>query len=153
MIRSSDDVMRSIRERSVPEPNTGCWLWTGPVCVKGYGVGRWNRVTRSHRVSWAAFRGGIPAGMCVCHKCDTPSCVNPDHLFLGTNADNVRDRLQKGRSRYAYGELAGSAKLTADDVRCIRASSGTGAALSRAYGVSRNQIRLIRNRVKWKHVA
>ncbi len=82
------------------EPNTGCWLWTGSRNQKGYG---WSRIqgisTRmAHRISWLLHRGDIPEGVLVCHKCDTPSCVNPDHLFLGTQKDNLLDMSRKGRS-------------------------------------------------------
>lgn len=85
----------------MPEPNSGCHLWTGTVCKHGYG-----RIYRKgaspvlvHRVAWERVHGPIPAGLKVCHRCDTPSCVNPDHLFLGTQRDNLRDMYAKGRGR------------------------------------------------------
>lgn len=89
------------------EPNTGCWLWAGPC---GGGRSRY-RILRlagtdtnitTHRLAWQLFRGPIPDGMHVCHRCDTPECVNPDHLFLGTSFDNMRDKVAKGRD-FSYG--------------------------------------------------
>jgi hypothetical protein len=83
------------------EPMTGCWLWTGGTLAFGYGVCRMRGFveTSTHRLSWLIFRGPIPKGLCVLHRCDTPQCVNPRHLFLGTRADNNYDRTAKGRSR------------------------------------------------------
>jgi hypothetical protein len=83
-------------------PDGGCWLWNGAVQHNGYGYlhvgGRFERrPVRAHRFSWELHRGPIPEGMHVCHSCDTPACVNPDHLFLGSRSDNMRDCASKGR--------------------------------------------------------
>lgn len=83
-----------------PEPNTGCWLWTAQLMPGPWQYGRFTyrgREMLAHRASWEIHRGPIPRRMHVCHRCDTPSCVNPDHLFLGTHQDNMRDRDNKGR--------------------------------------------------------
>lgn len=80
---------------------SGCWLWTAAACPPGYGRFRANgRSYVAHRFAWEIMRGPIPAGLCACHKCDTPACVNPDHLFLGTQADNVRDSVRKKRHHH-----------------------------------------------------
>jgi hypothetical protein len=100
------------------------------------------------------FRGEIPEGMHVCHKCDVPGCVNPDHLFLGTPADNAADKVRKGRQqRLSFkGEANGCARLTEADVRAIRASNLKGIELSQIYNIARGAISQIRNRKAWRHV-
>lgn len=86
-------------DRIVPEPNTGCWLWTGAVDKDGYGqIKEHGKQVKAHRVSWKIHHGELPEFSVVCHQCDTPSCVNPAHLFLGTHADNMKDRDAKGRT-------------------------------------------------------
>jgi hypothetical protein len=87
-----------------PEPNSGCWLWVGNAIPHGYGIIRINkpRTQRlAHRVSWQVHRGDIPTGLCVLHRCDNRLCDNPDHLFLGTQRDNLQDMLRKGRDRWS----------------------------------------------------
>lgn len=85
-------------ERWIPEPNTGCWLWTHGSLVAGYGVIQdGNKSLKAHRVSYELFIGQIGKGLFVCHKCDTPACVNPNHLWLGTCKDNLRDAVKKKR--------------------------------------------------------
>lgn len=80
---------------------TGCWNWTGKIKEGRYGTIKLDRVREAyaHRVSWMLHRGDIPEGMCVCHHCDNTRCVNPDHLFIGTQPDNIGDMVSKNRQR------------------------------------------------------
>lgn len=138
------------RERfmaKVRQQDDGCWIWTAAI-VKAVGYGRFgmpgNTVDYAHRAAWRLFRGEIPAGMYVCHRCDVRACVNPDHLFLGTHKDNMRDASDKGRVRiprasYASDETHQVAKLTNEQVRIIRSADrrrGVASRLAREFGVS-----------------
>jgi hypothetical protein len=99
------NLARKIDENSIPITESGCWLWTGDVDKGGYGrlsyYSEGKRVfIRAHRASFLVFKGDIPAGHFICHKCDVPGCVNPDHLFAGTALENTRDMIAKGRDGY-----------------------------------------------------
>jgi hypothetical protein len=83
-----------------PEPMSGCWLWCGNASVLGYGVAWDGRPVYAHRLAARLYRLGDPTGKVVCHRCDVPSCVNPKHLFLGTQADNLSDMRAKGRGNF-----------------------------------------------------
>lgn len=125
------------------------------ITVKGYGmISIGEKMVTSHRAAYELYIGKITDGLHVLHKCDNPSCVNPDHLFLGTNADNVRDRDNKGRGAKLKGELNGNSKLTVDDVIAIRSiyPKLSMPKLSKKYGVSIKLIWNIVNRQAWKHV-
>jgi hypothetical protein len=137
-----------------------CWNWFGPrnVFRGGYGRFNWNyKIYRAHRFSYLLYRGDIPDGMCVCHKCDNPSCVNPDHLFLGTQAENIRDA--KGKNRLAVGDRNKSTKLTESEIREIRKRYIPGdplcgqKALGDRYGVTHGNIHQIITGKTWKWVA
>ena len=142
-----------------PEPNSGCWLWVGGVNESGYGViglgTREQGTDKAHRVSWRLHRGEIPPGMNVCHRCDVPACINPDHLFLGSLRDNARDCVSKGRNFLPdnRGERASWAKLTAAAVRHIRRREMRGGEYARLYGVSRSAVYEIWRGKNWASLA
>lgn len=105
------------------EKSSGCWTWTGGKLSSGYGRIRMNmKRVRAHRAAWRIAKGEIPTGMSVLHKCDNPACVNPDHLFLGTQQDNLKDMCAKGRGRSGSGpgELNGNSKVTWEQARILR---------------------------------
>lgn len=137
----------------------GCWNWLGSYRKSGYGKmnvgsttdGSRHTVTVS-RASYETFVGPIPPGLVVCHKCDNPKCVNPDHLFVGTFKDNFDDMVAKGRQRLARGTRIASAKLDNQKVRQIRKSSLTVRELSEKYGVDTTTIRHVLKGDTWKHV-
>lgn len=130
---------------------TGCWIWLGGVFNNGYPRFKARgRDWRAHRWSYSTFVGPIPDGMNVCHRCDEPLCVNPQHLWLGTHADNHKDRNMKGRQ--ACGSRNGKAKLTEAAVRRIRNDYRSSTVLAREYGVDPSVICAIRRRAAWKHV-
>lgn len=147
-------LLERFEERYIPEPNSGCFLWTGVSHGNGYGgmTDENRKNAYAHRVSWRLFRGEIPKGLWVLHKCDTPCCVNPDHLFLGTGADNHRDMMEKGRQNIPFGERHHCAKLTVQQVLEIRLSKDRGTALALKYGVDKSTVYKIRDGKKWKHV-
>jgi hypothetical protein len=139
-----------IRE-SVKILDSGCWIWQRDKDGRGYGrimVGGIRH--KAHRLSFESFKGPIAHGMHICHTCDIPSCVNPDHLFAGTAKDNVQDCKQKGRLNRAKGERNGRAKLSAPQVELIRQSKERNAALARQFGVSNVLIGLVKRGLCWR---
>ena len=130
--------------RVAPDPNSGCWLWLGPINTKGYGRAG---AEYAHRLAHRLFVGPVEDGMCVMHRCDTRSCANPRHLRTGTPADNSRDMVQKGRS--ARGERHSQAKLTRAEVEYIVASTRTNADLADQFNVSVSHIHGIRRGRFW----
>lgn len=135
-------------------PETGCHWWTS-VTVHGYGHVRKNgKWVKAHRVSYELHKGKIPEGMCVCHKCDNPLCVNPDHLFLGTHKENMQDKVKKGRAFTGNqkGVSNGAAKLTEADIRAIREAQGSCKQLADKFFTSPMNISLIKRRLAWAHV-
>lgn len=164
--------------RRVDRDQQGCWLWKGTTIGHGYGsLANKGRPVYAHRLSWEIHYGPIPPGIFVCHHCDVRNCVRPDHLFLGTHLDNVRDMLSKGRmgqqihperypkgdahysrtqpQRLARGEHNANSKITEDDVRTIRARRAAGetmVSLGAEYGMSPTAIMFIVKRRNWAHV-
>jgi hypothetical protein len=136
------------------EPNSGCWLWTGGLDTHGYAQlgkpGKNNGNYLAHRLSWELHRGEpIPDGLLVCHKCDVPSCVNPHHMFLGSNQDNTNDKLAKGRQPSKFGEKNPKAKLTEAMVEEIRSSPLPRLELAAKFGVTRTHIGYIQRGDCW----
>jgi len=153
--------MKRFWEKVKTASSLDCWTWNGCRNEKGYGLFYFNGRTKgAHRVSWILAYGEILNGMYVLHRCDNPSCVNPFHLFLGTAKDNTADAIAKGRYpqitatgiNRARGERNGQCKLTADEVKSIRESSGTRAQLAIKFNVSESTIRNIKRRRKWAHI-
>lgn len=136
----------------------GCWLWSGAKLESGYGVFKGDGMRLAHRISWAMHNGAIPNGLFVLHKCDNPSCVNPDHLFMGTHTDNMQDMLKKGRKSLVRktGEQNGNSILNAAQVVEIRkiaaAKTMPHRAIAAQYGVSIHLIRKVVYREVWKHI-
>jgi len=135
--------------------SSGCWEWLGAKDRDGYGYfGVKRKAKKAHRLSWLLFFKTDPGKYHVCHKCDNPSCVNPDHLFLGSHTDNVQDCVRKGRNN--IGTRNGSSKLTPDDIQEIRRkykfrTYGT-TKLAEEYGVSYQMIHRIVTDKNWRHV-
>lgn len=133
----------------------GCVLWSRALSRDGYGNYKiTNQREIAHRLSYKVFKGSIPIGDCVLHRCDNPACINPDHLFLGTRDINNKDRMMKGRS--ALGEQSGRAKLTEKQVQQIYAlyhtRKYTTIQLGKRFGVSTHQISMIGLKQTWRHL-
>jgi hypothetical protein len=143
-----------LRARCSPEPNSGCWLWEGPINQDGYAKARIVRGGPKvfvHRALYLAIHGSIPAGQEVCHRCDVRSCLNPDHLFAATHLENIADCVAKRRT--VRGERAGLARVTWAQVREIRAwlaAGETTGAIARTFGVSGPQISKIGTGRQWR---
>jgi hypothetical protein len=137
---------------SIPEPNSGCLLWTAYANPAGYGVvcvPKKRATMLAHRAAWTVHRGPIPEGLHVCHKCDVPACINPDHLFLGTNDDNVADKVRKNRANKPVGVRNPRARLSESDVSAIRADMRTHEQIAADYGVARTTIGAVKSGRNW----
>lgn len=133
------------------EKTESCWLWRGQIGTYGYGYISLNgKPTLAHRFVYEQLVGPIPQGLYLLHSCDTPACVNPDHLRCGTQKENIQDAVDRGRIE--KGEDRYNAKLTETDIRAIRADGRPKAHIARDYGVTRALIRGIQAGRRWKHV-
>lgn len=142
----------------------GCWIWTASVNRHGYGYFRYaGRTQRAHRVAWQLVYGDIPNGLCVLHLCDNPPCVNPDHLVLGTQRQNLADMISKKRHRSitkpetnVRGEQVGTSILTTESVKSMRRTYAAGLVtfrdLSRQYNVASSTARAAVRRRSWRHI-
>lgn len=135
---------------------SGCWTWDGSRDSNGYGrINKNGRPALAHRISWELSTGReLERDQHVCHKCDYPPCVRPDHLFLGDPQANTDDKMRKGRHKYgtSKGEKHGCAKLTEQQVLAIRASFGPSRIIAEQYGISGRQVRDIRRKRVWRHI-
>lgn len=150
-----DRLMRHVRV----DPD-GCWAWTGAMFCKGYGNFRWStdRNVSAHRAMYEVLYGPIPGRLVVMHLCDNPPCCRPDHLRLGTYAENTADMIAKGRSpdwdlMQRKGTDNPAAKLTDDQVREIRSSSEPRRRIAERYGIALASVYNIRSRRTWGHLA
>ncbi len=142
----------------------GCWIWTAARSSWGYGFlgvareGAGMAMRGAHRISWELHRGAIPDGLSVLHRCDVPLCVNPDHLFLGTQKDNLKDMRFKGRGvalEVARGERNAMAKLTESGVLAIREKRAAGATyreLAEQHDTSLSNVASVVTRRTWRHL-
>lgn len=155
---ASGSLKKTHRERFealyCPEALSGCWLWQGRVNIKGYGRHQINKRREfAHRVAYEMYTGPIPPGMVVMHTCDVPACVNPNHLRIGTNEENMRDMARKGRA--ARGERGAHARLTSDDVleiRRLRKLRVSQTAVAARFGITYQHVQSIEHRRQWKHL-
>lgn len=152
-------VLEKLLSKTYPEPNTGCWLWAGMLNVSGYGIMKSAALPQfktplTHRISYFLHNGEFNYSLHVLHKCDTPTCINPDHLFLGTHQDNIADRVKKNRSNRVglKGEKGSMAKLTSKDIDEIRRLRGTMCQrlIGEKFNVKQSTIHYILSGKTWK---
>lgn len=145
------DISERIAALTKRNQSTGCLEWTGNLNKAGYGrISVGNKVQLAHRASYEATHGPIEDRLLVCHRCDNPRCVEPQHLFLGSNADNMADKVAK--KRHGFGEKHCAAVLTDEQVREIRADGRPQRVLAHEYGVSQSQISFIKRYEEWTSV-
>lgn len=153
--RSIPTMVRFLRTGWTVKDN-GCWEWNGSRTPKNYGyVSGPTKSFIASRLSWEHHKGPIPLGLYALHKCDNPPCVNPEHLFLGTKADNNKDMFAKGRNADFRGEKHPGVKLTELEVLEIRRDSRgyqTDEILARKYSVAKATISAVRRGIIWRHV-
>lgn len=134
----------------------GCWLWTGEKGGKGYGrMTIAKKYLMAHRLSYELYVGPIPSGMIICHTCDNPACVNPDHLWPGTDKTNAEDKMAKGRwacGKRVPGQELSYARLSDEDVYAIRADGRYLKLISEEYGISAAHVNQIKTRIRWQHL-
>jgi len=151
---SVKDIQR-FEDSFMPIPYSGCWEWLLSISGR-YGMFCFNGTEyKAHRISYIIYKDSIPFGMHVLHNCDNPSCVNPDHLFLGTAKDNMTDKTIKGRGR-TRGELSKCAKVSSEDVISMRQEYALGdtsySKLAKQYGLHTATIQNIITKRTWKHL-
>jgi very-short-patch-repair endonuclease len=129
----------------------GCWEWTANTTDRGYGMAWWRgKHHRSNRVAWEIINGPVPSGLEVCHHCDNRACVRPDHLFLGTHAENMADAKEKRRLRPLVGEQHPQAKITMAIAREIRTLTLPATVIGRRFGINASTVRRIQRGKLWR---
>jgi HNH endonuclease len=144
-------MLKRFERKYIPEPNSGCWLWTGVLHEGGYGEFReaGSRI-RAHVWAYKTFVGSIPVGLFVLHKCDVRSCVNPEHLYVGTKRQNTADAI--ARDRFPRGENHSATTLNESQIVAIRKDLRKQRDIAADYGVQQMTISNIKRRVTWRHV-
>jgi hypothetical protein len=153
-----NDVIDRFEAKYIPEPNSGCWIWTATTNQDGYGRFRFRgKLMGAHRFSMMIYTEQENKNMCVCHTCDNPCCVNPAHLFFATHKENMEDKSRKGRVGFnpVKGTQHHNSKLTECDILKIRELLSSGLSQSKIgllYGVSQGCIGTINQGITWKHI-
>ena len=160
--RGKDALMRKrpvedrFEAQYTPEPNSGCWLWTGAMGrYPMIWVNEQKRAYGGHRLSYELHRGTIPSGMCVCHRCNNKACVNPGHLYLATTEENSAHAARDGLYRLQPGSINPHSKLVESDIPVIRALVESGMKhrdVARRFGLERRTVGKIVSRALWPHV-
>jgi hypothetical protein len=153
------EIIERFEKKFIPVTDSGCWLWLASCNRRGYGQFMMTtpsvRPQLAHRVSWRLYRGEIPDGKHVLHKCDTPSCVNPDHLFIGTDFENVHDMIRKGRmviGKRRKGSSHPMSKLTEDQALSIHRDVRKQREIADFYGISLDTVKAIHQGRLWSHL-
>jgi DNA-binding CsgD family transcriptional regulator len=137
------------------EKTDSCWNWKASKNSKGYGLFNYKKVMTAHRFSWERINGKVPEGLCVLHRCDNRKCVNPDHLWVGTQLENIADRDAKGRQICPSGESNGNSILKEEQVIEIRKLNSGGVSyykIAPMFNISERTVSQICRRLTWKHL-
>jgi len=146
------DVDKAFNERYTIAPN-GCWEWTSYKSKKGYGtIFTVDGTILAHRYSWEKVNGPIPKGLFACHRCDNPSCCNPDHIFIGTQMENIQDCVAKGRRNTRKGTAVNTNKLTEEQVLRVFYDTRLAKEVAKDFGISHYTVAGIRLKKSWKHL-
>lgn len=152
------DIMDAYGHLVMPEPNSGCWLWEGALNKDGYGRARYlHKDALAHRVSYQISYGAIPSGLNVLHKCDNPPCVNPGHLWVGTQKENQQDAVDKGRRKHVMPPVRlgcenSQAILSTKDILSIRSDGRSQQKIAASFGISQQHVSKIKLRRRWGHL-